>query len=181
MARIYLFLLTLLCSPMAFSAGFLEREVSFSEAQVQAALDKNGLIEKRYGGVLTVALQEIPRITLGTPAGQATLSVRSEMTLVGQRPLPVDVQATAGIRYDDQSKSFFLENPVVQSVVSRDLPKEAEPAVRRGLTTLLVNYLQRKPVYVLREDGSAEEKAARWLLKSVRIETGKVIATLSPF
>jgi hypothetical protein len=42
-------------------------------------------------------------------------------------------------------------------------------------------YFREKPVYVLREDGSAEEKAARWLLRRIRIETGKVVATLSPF
>jgi len=35
-------------------------------------------------------------------------------------------------------------------------------------------------VYVLREDGSAEEIAARWLLRSIRIEPGKVVAILSP-
>jgi hypothetical protein len=33
----------------------------------------------------------------------------------------------------------------------------------------------------LRDDGTAQEATARWLLKSVRIEPGKVVAVLSAF
>ena len=35
-------------------------------------------------------------------------------------------------------------------------------------------------VYVLREDGSLQERTARWLLRSIRIEPGRVAAVLSP-
>jgi hypothetical protein len=65
--------------------------------------------------------------------------------------------------------------------VQAALAREYEASIRRAVTQLLNAYFRSKPVYVLREDGSAQEIAARWLLRTVRIETGKVVATLSPF
>ena len=59
--------------------------------------------------------------------------------------------------------------------------KDAEANARRAITALLTNYFRTKPVSVLRDDGNAQELAARWLLRSVRIEAGRVIAVLSPF
>ena len=56
-----------------------------------------------------------------------------------------------------------------------------------GLRKLLVSkpagvqgYFRSQPVYVLRENGSTQEATARWLLKSVRIESGRIVAVLSP-
>ena len=103
------------------------------------------------------------------------------VALLGNPPIPVDVVGSAGIRYDDHAKAFFLEKPVADSVRSPALRKEAEPEARRAVTALLSGYFRTKPVYVLREDGNAQELAARWLLRSVRIEPGRVIAILSPF
>ena len=45
---------------------------------------------------------------------------------------------------------------------------------------MMASYFRNRPVYVLREDGSLQEQAARWLLRSIRIEPGQVIAVLSP-
>jgi len=104
-----------------------------------------------------------------------------DISLLGNPPIPVDVVGSAGIRYDDSAKAFFLEKPVADSVQSPALRKDAEPNARRAITALLVNYFRTKPVYVLREDGNAQELAARWLLRSIRIEAGRVIAVLSPF
>jgi len=106
---------------------------------------------------------------------------RVDISLLGNPPVPVDVVGSAGIRYDDHAKAFFLDKPVVDSVRSPALRKEAEPEARRAVMALLSAYFRSKPVYVLREDGNAQELAARWLLRSVRIEPGRVIAVLSPF
>lgn len=173
--------LALLVASHAGSAGFLEREVFFSEADIQAQVDKNGPLKKSYGnGSVVVALQEAPHIRLGEPAGQATVSARLHIALLGQPALPVDVVGTAGLRYDDRAKAFFLEQPVARSVQSAALRPEAEPLVRQAVTQLLASYFRSQPVYVLREDGSEQERAARWLLRAIRIEPGRVAAILSP-
>lgn len=165
---------------VANAAGFLEHEVSFSEAEVQAAVDRNGKMQRSYGGFATVALQQPPKVALGTPDGRISLSGSMLVGIVGQQPIPVDVQGVAGIRYDDKSKGFFLENPVATSVSSPMLDKGSEPFVRQGVSQLMISYFRNRPVYVLRDDGSADEATMRWLLRSVRIEMGRVVAVLSP-
>ncbi|RIX42043.1 MAG: DUF1439 domain-containing protein [Rhodocyclales bacterium GT-UBC] len=161
------------------AAALLEREVSFSESEIQKSLLKNGPQTKNYGW-MTVTLSDPPRISVGTPEGRIGLAARIHVAVLGGAPIPVDVTGTAGIRYDDNSKAFFLENPVVQSVESQAIPKEAQPSARQAANTLINNYFRNRPVYQLREDGTPQEIAARWLLRSVRIEPGRLVATLSP-
>lgn len=173
-------LLALLASGAVHGAGFLEREVFFSEAEIQARLDKNGPLERRYGGMLGLALPEPPQIRLGQPPGRAGIAAQIRLSLSGQPEIPVAVTGSSGIRYDSDSKAFFLDNPVADSIRSTALPPDMEPLLRQAVSQLLRNYFRTKPVYLLRDDGSPEERAARWLLRSIRIEPGRVVAVLSP-
>jgi len=144
-------------------------------------MDKSSMMQKSYGnGLVVVTLIEPPKIILGTPEGKATLYARINISLLGNPAVPVAFEGTSGIRYDDSAKAFFLENPVAHSVQSQAISRESEPMARQAITQLMTNYFRVKPVYMLREDGSAQEKAARWLLRSIRIEVGRVVAVLSP-
>lgn len=165
----------------AMAAGLFEKEVVFSEAEVQAAVDRRGRIDRNLGGIVTVALVAPPRISLERSDNRAAVTARFEVAVVGNPPLAVDVAGTAGIRYDDSAKAFFLESPVVDSLRAERLPRELEPSVLRAISQLMAGYFRTQPVHVLRSDGSAEERAAHWLLRSVRIERGQVVAVLSPF
>lgn len=151
-------------------AAFFDREVSFTEAEIQAALTKSGPQTKNYGW-MSVSLLEIPKIMLGTPEGKVGIVARIHISLLGNPAVPVDITG----------KAFFLEKPVVQTVESLSIPKEAEPSARQAANNLISAYFKSKPLYVLRDDGSPQEATARWLLKSVRIEPGKAVATLSAF
>lgn len=173
--------LAILTAVQAWSAGFLEHEIHFSEADIQAQVGRNGPLQKSYGkGTVVVALNEAPRIRLGEPAGQATIAARLHIALLGQPAVPVDVVGTAGLRYDDRGKAFFLDQPVARSISSAALAREAEPLVLQAVSQLMASYFRSQPVYVLREDGSEQERAARWLLRAIRIEPGRVTAVLSP-
>ncbi len=163
------------------SAALFDREIQISEEEIQNALIKSGRQEKNYGGLMSVVLTEPPKITLGVPEGRVGIVARVDIGLLGNRPVPVNFTGTAGIRYDDNAKAFFLENPVAHTVESQAIPREAEPQARQAVNALIATYFRTKPVYVLRQDGSAQEIAARWLLRSIRIEAGKVVAILSPF
>ena len=165
----------------AYAAGFLEREVSFSEAEVQAQIDKNSALQKPLAnGLLVISLSEAPHIRLGSPAGKATITARLGIALLGQAPMPVDFIGTSGIRYDVEKKAFFLADPVAESVQSQALPPQYEAAARQAVSRAMTTYFRNRPVHVLREDGSLQEQAARWLLRSIRIEPGQVVAVLSP-
>lgn len=176
-----LFAASLMAANACWSVGLLEKEIYFSEADIQAQVEKSGTMQKSYGnGLIVVAFIEPPKIQLGNPEGKAALTARIKVSLLGNPPIPVDVQGTSGLRYDDNTKAFFLDNPVANSVQSQALSREAEPMARQAVTQLMTAYFRTKPVYVLREDGSLQEKAARWLLRSIRIEPGRVAAVLSP-
>ena len=181
LSRLLPVILLALCLAPPALAGLGEREVVFSEAEVQAALARKGRLEKNYGGILLVALREAPTIRLGQTPERIGLVGRVYVTLVGNPPLPVDVTGSAGLRYDDASKAFYLENPLAESVETAALPREAQVMARQVVSQFIAGYFRNRPIYQLREDGSLEEQTARWLLKSVRVETGQIVATLSPF
>lgn len=162
-------------------AGLGEREISFSEEEVQTALARKGKQEKNYGGILLVSLRDAPTVRLGLSPGRIGLAGRVFVTLVGNPTLPVDVTGSAGLRYDDASKAFYLDNPLAESVETAALPREAQGMARQVVSQFIAAYFRNRPVYQLREDGTLEEQTARWLLKSVRVEPGRLIATLSPF
>ena len=177
--RTFLLIASLLVSTLTWSAGLFEREVVFSEADIQSALAKAKPLQLSYGGMVSVALKEAPQILLDGTDGRARLSTGVDVEMQGSKPLRVDVSGRAGIRYDDKNKAFYLENPIVDSVTTPALRQEANPAVREVASQLIASYFRSKPVYVLQENGSPQEIAARWLLKSVRIEPGRVVAVLS--
>ena len=170
---------SLLVGPIAWGAGLFEREVVFSETDIQSALDKAKPMQFTYGGLVSVSLKEVPRILLDGSDGRARIIAGVDVEMQGNKPLRVEVSGRAGVRYDDKSKAFFLENPIVDSVTAPALGREANPVVREAASQLVAAYFRTKPVYVLQENGSLQEIAARWLLKSVRIEPGRVVAVLS--
>ena len=53
--------------------------------------------------------------------------------------------------------------------------------IEHSLSRMLKSYFRKTPAYRLRPDASPQESAARWLLRSVRIAPGRVIAVLAPF
>lgn len=158
------------------------REIAFSESQILNALAKASPQIKNIGGLLSISLAGTPKITLGIPKNRLGISARVNIVLFdNKQPIPVDITGTAGIRYDDTAKAFFLENPVADSVESAYLPKGLEPSARNRANILMASYFSSKPVYVLRENGNPQEMAARRSLRSIRIEPGKVLATLADF
>lgn len=174
-------LLALLAATAGHATGLLEREVYFAESDIQTQIEKSGTLQKSYGnGMIVLALIAPPQIHLGEPEGKVTINARLKVSLLGNPAVPVDVLGTSGVRYDDRSKAFFLDQPVAQSIQSAALPREAEPIARQAISQMMTTYFRSKPIYVLREDGSLQEKTARWLLRSIRIEPGRVAAVLSP-
>jgi len=87
--------LALIASSALWGAGFLEREIYFSEADIQTQVEKSGTMQKSYGnGLVVVALIEPPKIILGTPEGKATLSARINVSLLGNPAVPVAFEGT---------------------------------------------------------------------------------------
>ncbi len=170
----------LIFSPMA-QAGFLEKEISFSEAELQSHLNKAKSLHKDIAGLIQIEQVGPSIISLSKQPGRVTLLNSLIITLSGKGNVPVEVISSAGLRYDDHTKSFYLENPTADEIKTEQLPAETLKLIKLGATQAVASYFRNKPVYTLKENGSTQEATARWLLKSIRIDSGKVIATLSPF
>ncbi len=160
--------------------AFLEKEVVFTEADIQTALDRARPQQIAYGHLLAVRIDSPPRVSLDSDDGRAGLAAGLDVDIQGQPPLRVDIAGRSGVRYDDQMKAFFLDKPVIESVDSPTLAKEASLLLRQAVSQLMQGYFRTQPIYVLRSNGGPQEATARWLLKSVRIERGRVVAVLSP-
>lgn len=160
--------------------AFLEKEVVFTEADIQTALDRARPQQIAYGHLLAVRIDAPPRVSLDSDDGRAGLAAGLDVDIQGQPPLRVDIAGRSGVRYDDQMKAFFLDKPVIESVDSPTLAKEASLLLRQAVSQLMQGYFRTQPIYVLRSNGGPQEATARWLLKSVRIERGRVVAVLSP-
>ena len=158
-------------------AGLLDKEIAFSEAQIQTALAKAGPQQKNYGGLMTVSLLDPPQITLGVPEGKVGIIARVHVAVLGQPAIPVDVTATPA-SLQRHRQAFFLENPVAHSVGRAPAPRIRAGRSQRdqyGDRQLFPEQTR----LVLREDaarGSRSPLAAA--LDPHR--TGKVVAVLSP-
>lgn len=173
-------LLATLRAPAALASAF-GREVRFSEAEVQAAVDRHLPQEKRLGEWGSVRWLVPPRLTLGRPQpAKVGLAGRAALDLLQQPEITVDFAGTTGIRYDDAGKAFHLEDPMLDQLSAPGLSPALQPLLLRALNRVLAQYFRSHPIYVLRPDGSTTEQTARWLLRDLRIEPGQVVARLSP-
>lgn len=157
-----------------------ELALSFSEAEVQAALDKAEKSRELLDGLLRISVEGSPQVRLGEPPERIGLQARLSIRVSGVGAMPATVKASSGLRYEPMAKAFFLEAPRVESIEAPLLPRALEGPARNAITRQLEASFAQTPVYTLKPDGSLKEQAARGLLKSVRIERSRVVAVFSP-
>ena len=160
--------------------GPAELSLSFSETEVQAALDKAEKSRELLDGLLRVSVEGSPQVRLGEPPERIGLQTRLSIQVSGVGAMPAMVKASSGLRYEPRIKAFFLEAPRIESIEAPLLPRALEGAARNVITRQLNASFAQTPVYTLKSDGSLKEQAARGLLKSVRIERSRVVAVFSP-
>ena len=160
--------------------GPAELSLSFSEAEVQAALDKAEKSRDLLDGLLRVSVEGSPQVRLGEPAERIGLQTRLSIRVSGVGAMPATVKASSGLRYEATAKAFFLDAPRIDSIEAPLLPRALEATARNVITRQLNASFAQTPVYTLKSDGSLKEQAARGLLKSVRIERSRVVAVFSP-
>ena len=160
--------------------GPAELSLSFSEAEVQAALDKAEKSRDLLDGLLRVSVEGSPQVRLGEPSERIGLQTRLSIRVSGVGAMPATVKASSGLRYEATAKAFFLDAPRIESIEAPLLPRALEGTARNVITRQLNASFAQTPVYTLKSDGSLKEQAARGLLKSVRIERSRVVAVFSP-
>lgn len=153
-----------------------DMELSFTERELQAALNKADMSTRLLDGLVVVSVTGQPQIKLGTPPERIGIAAQLSIKVVGLPAMPANVKGSSGLRYDDAQKAFFLDAPQLDAVTAPLLPKAMEGAARTAITRQLAACFSQTPVYSLKADGSLKEQAARQTLKSIRIEPDRIVA-----
>ena len=153
-----------------------EVELSFTERELQAALNKADMSKRLLDGLVVVAVEGQPQVKLGQPPERIGLTAQLSIKVVGLPAMPASVKGSSGLRYDETLKAFFLDAPQLDAVTAPLLPKALEGATRAAITRQLAASFSQTPVYSLKADGSLKEQAARQTLKSIRIDPDRIVA-----
>ena len=153
-----------------------EVELSFTERELQAALNKADMSKRLLDGLVLISVVDSPQVKLGTLPERIGLTAQLSIKVVGLPALPASVSGSSGLRYDQTQKAFFLDTPQLDAVTAPLLPKALEGATRTAITRQLAASFSQTPVYSLKADGSLKEQAARQTLKSIRIDPERIVA-----
>ena len=153
-----------------------EIELSFTERELQAALNKADMSTRLLDGLVVVSVTGQPQVKLGQPPERIGIAAQLSIKVVGLPAMPANVKGSSGLLYDDAQKAFFLDAPQLDAVTAPLLPKAMEGAARTAITRQLATSFSKTPVYSLKTEGSLKEQAARQTLKSIRIEPDRIVA-----
>lgn len=168
---------------LAFAApACLAWEVSISQESIERALAEKSSSEKALaGGLFKARLSEPPSIDLGRAYPGRALVRAKPVFSIGHKEFPASCAAVFTLRYDQASRAFLAEPSEILEISAPGLPPEWQGAAKSLAMEALRAKLSKTPVYALDQSQSAQAAAARYLLKSVKIAPGAVVADLSPF
>jgi len=152
-------------------------EVIVTEQQIQENISSRMPLS-RQGRLMTLTLDNTlidllsdnNRVRLTSDMQlMSTLGIQSRGNLV----------AEGDVRFDDESDSFYIDNPTVIDLNIEGVPAAYKPSIIQLAQQTLAPSLSGQPVYVLKEDG--QQGLARMLLKSMTINDQAVVLDFSPF
>jgi len=153
--------------------------VRISEQEMKAKLEESLPLQKTYLWVIRVTLSN-PRITLieGSDRLHAGLDLALNLKLGGAKePLGGSVDVSGTVRYDAETKSFYLKNPRVEKLTLAGIADEEANQANEAVSLALTGYFEKNPVYTL-TNKDIKQASARLLLKSLVIEDHHLVVTL---
>lgn len=152
--------------------------VPISMATINENVQKNFPMDKKigegmFGGVVTLLDPEV-----AGKSGQDKLAIGSNFAFKTNL-LPTIIKGAvslaSGIRYDEPSKSLFLDKPEVQEIKlgNTALSKYISKEQRELITGLLIKALKKEKIYTLDKN---DYKTG--FVKAVRVNNGKVEAVV---
>lgn len=166
------------CSSLPVQALFGD-EVSFSQAQLQASLDRT--FPKRYerlGGLLEVRLTN-PRLRL--PAGSQRLAMDVDIDVDGlgrMNERDGTLTLTSGLRFDAATRGLHLDAPTIDRLDMPALGGTLGGSARGLLNDWLADYARDEPVH--RFDDSLVERLGARRINATRIDNGRIVLDLGP-
>ena len=147
-----------------------------TEDEVREKLEKKFPYEKRILKVVPVEFRN-PKVDILSGKERLRVSVDAVVTVPFVDEYQAGVTFSGKIRYESESKEFFLDDVRVEKVESELLPKKYAEGVGMVASLVADQWLQRQAVYELKDE-KAKEKAARYLLKKVEAKDEKLVIWL---
>jgi len=130
-----------------------------------------GLVHIQFANPVVTLLPASDRIQVSVEANLAPSTQEGAKTRIGT------LVATTGIRYNAETRQFFLSNIEIQNFtligVSQNIMEKAKPLIAQGSKA----YLETHPVYTI-VDKNAGTKLARMLLKDIQVTNQEIHITL---
>jgi len=130
--------------------------------------------------ILFSATYSNPKVTLlpGTNRIRIGIDTELDIKLPSQtKKLNGKITVTTSFSYDNETKQFFLADPVISKLEIQGIPPEYTDKVTGFLSENLSEYLQKFPIYRLKAN-DAKGAAIKLLLKDVQVTNQEVNITL---
>lgn len=184
MHKVMIFILLILATiVLATGAYFIFQgktlTIEIEKAEIQRAINRRMPYEKAFAFIFNLRLASTEmfleagsdRIGVGTVVQLNINLGKSTQNLGGY------IKANAGLKYNPENFSFYLQNPAVESVRIEGIPEKYTQKVSETLREIMQKIFAEIPVYQVQVD-ELKMKLAKSVLKDLRIENGKVIVVL---
>lgn len=166
------------CTTLNAVSALLGNEVTFSQPQLQQALNRS--FPKHYdklGGLVSVTLLN-PRLSI--PQGSSRLRLDFDLglgALGSDSSRPTGRFAlTSALRFDPATRGLHLQDPSIESVDVPSLGGAMNSSARGLLNSWLVDYARDEPVY--RFDNNLLARLGARRIGSTQIDNGMVVVHL---
>ncbi len=172
-------LLTSLLAIGVFALRGKRYQLKLTEQQIQEKLDAKFPIERGTRSLLILTLSE-PDVALAEGADRIAFGLKASVDIkVGGKNLSLrgTGRVNAGLRYEPDDHSFYLIEPLIESLNIQGVPVLFVNKVNGTAAKLLNERIDNHPIYTLRRD-DLKQSAARLVLEDVTVEDGRLVITL---
>lgn len=168
--------------PGLWWAGVFDRsevKIRLYQSEIDALLAKKFPLEKKYLSVIRITYTD-PQASIVQQTGQVRIGITANIR-AGIKPFEKEYQAKAtllcDIDYDPETHTFFLQQPVCESLELPKLPPEHLDLCKQALNLTAVTIWEKIPVYQWKPRDRAQE-LARMVLHDVDIEKDSLVFIL---
>ena len=159
-------------------ANALTYTVNISQQELQSKVEALMPIEKTKLFV-TVVLSN-PIIDLAESSNEIGLFSRILISAPGGLGGQGTIKLAGSLLYNADQGAFFLNNPQIQSIESKDVAAKHLDKVQQIAQLALEQYLSAKPIYRFKDD-NMKHKLAKAVLQSVTVENQQLVVELTVF
>lgn len=166
------------CSTLNTLGAMLGSQITFTQPQLQHALNRN--FPKEYdelGGVVSLRLTN-PSLSIPYDSTRLRLDFDVGLAAMGSSSLATTghFAVSSGLRFDPRTRGLHLQDPALESVDVPALGGVMSGTSRELIGKWLADYAREEPVYQL--DSSLLDRISARRIDSTRIERGVVVINL---